>query len=62
MQKHAVYAQQVGLFVYQLVDKNGIICDVNGEHVVYPIQFVGHAEEQLEFPIWKERRNDNERD
>lgn len=53
-----VYAQQCGLFVYQLVDENGTICDVNGEHVVYPIQFVGHAEEQLEYSVWGKDKSD----
>ena len=63
MQNRAkVYAQQCGPFKYQLVNENCEPCDVYGNRVKRPIEFAGHAEDQQEFPIWKERRNDNERD
>lgn len=57
--KPKVYVQQVDKFKYQLVNENCQPCDVYGNRVVRPIEFAGHVEDQQEFPIWKEK-SDNE--
>lgn len=51
--KPTVYAQQVGLFKYQLVNEHCEPCDVYGNPVIRPVEFAGHAEDQTEFPVWR---------
>lgn len=56
--KTKVYAQQIAPLIYQLVNERGIICDADGGHTDWPIQIVGIAEEQLEFPVWRKDKDD----